>query len=89
MVAVLSCFSRVQLFATPWTVAHQPPLSMGLTRQEYQSGFPFSSPGYLPDPGVKPRSSALAGKFFITSATWEVPKTYGYEGGKGVLGDWG
>ena len=40
------------LFATPWTVAHQAPLSMGFSRQEYWSGFPFPSPGNLPDPGL-------------------------------------
>ena len=51
--------SRVRLFATPWTVAYQSPLSMGFSRQEYWSGLPFPSPGDLPDPGVKPRSSAL------------------------------
>ena len=45
--------SRVQLFATPWTVAHQAPLSMGFSRQEYWSGLPFPSPGDLPDPGIK------------------------------------
>ena len=52
-------FSHVQLFATPWTVAHQAPLSMGLSRQEYWSGLPFPSPGDLPDPGIEPRSPAL------------------------------
>ena len=51
--------SRVQLFATPWTVAHQAPLSMGFSRQEYWSGLPFPSPGDLPDPGIEPRSPAL------------------------------
>ena len=51
--------SRVQLFATPWTVAHQAPLSMGFSRQEYWSGLPFPSPGGLPDPGIEPRSPAL------------------------------
>ena len=44
---------------TPWTVAHQAPLSMKFPRQEYWSGLPFCSPGDLPDPGVKPKSSAL------------------------------
>ena len=44
--------SRVQLFATPWTVAYQAPLSMGFSRQEYWSGLPFPSPGDLPDPGI-------------------------------------
>ena len=43
--------SRVLLFATPWTVAHQAPLSMKLSRQEYWSGLPFSSPGVFPTQG--------------------------------------
>jgi len=51
--------SRVRLFATLWTVAHQAPPSMGFSRQEYWSGLPFPSPGDLPDPGIEPRSSAL------------------------------
>ena len=51
--------SRVLLFATPWTVAFQAPLSMGFSRQEYWSGLPFPSPGDLPDPGFEPRSPAL------------------------------
>ena len=51
--------SRVQLFATPWTVAYQAPLSMGFSRQEYWSGLPFPSPGDLPDPGIEPGSPAL------------------------------
>ena len=44
---------------TPWTVAYQAPPSMGFSRQECWSGLPFSSPGDLPDPGIKPRSPAL------------------------------
>ena len=52
-------FSRVQFFATLWTVAHQAPPSMGFSRQESWSGFPFPSPGDLPNPGIEPRSSAL------------------------------
>ena len=52
----LSC---VQLFVTPWTVAYQAPPSMGFSRQEYWSGFPFPSPGDLPNPGIEPRSPAL------------------------------
>ena len=51
--------SRVRLFVTPWTVAHQAPPSMGFPRQEYWSGLPFPLPGDLPDPGIKPRSPAL------------------------------
>ena len=50
---LLSCFSCVQLFAIPWTVAHQAPLSMGFSWQEYWSGLPFTPPGDLPDPGVR------------------------------------
>ena len=52
-------------FVTPWTVAQEAPLSMGFTRQEYWSGLPFPSPADLPNPGIKPRSPALAGRFFI------------------------
>ena len=52
-------FSRVQLFATPWTIAYQSPLSMAFSRQEYWSGFPFLSPGDLPDPGIEPGSPTL------------------------------
>ena len=51
--------SHVRLFATPWTVAHQAPLSMGFSRQEYWSGLSFPSPGDLHDPGTEPRSPAL------------------------------
>ena len=72
--AVLSCFSRVPLFATPWTVVHQAPLSMGLSRQEYWSGLPFPPPGDLPDSGTELMSltsSALAGGFFTTGAISE------------------
>ena len=45
--------------ASPWTVAHQVPLSMGFSRQEYWSGLPFPSPGDLPHPGIEPGSPAL------------------------------
>ena len=51
--------SRVRLFATPWTVAYQAPLSMGFSRQEYWSGLPFPSPGDHPNPGIEPGSPAL------------------------------
>ena len=53
---VLSC---VQLFVTPWTVAHQASLSMEFSRQEYWSGLLFPSPGDLSDPGTEPRSPML------------------------------
>ena len=63
---VLSHFTHVQLFATPWTTACQAPLSMGFSRQEYWSGLPCSPPGDLPNPGINPASllsPALAGRF--------------------------
>ena len=51
--------SRVQLFVTPCTLAHQAPPSMGFSRKEYWSGLPFPSPGDLPDPGIGPGSPTL------------------------------
>ena len=70
--AMCSCFCSCCLaaklcptLATPWTVAHQAPLSMGFPRKEYWSGLPFPSPGDLSDSGIKPRSPVLAGRFFI------------------------
>ena len=71
---MLSHFSRVQLFATPWTVACQAPLSMGFSEQEYWSGLPCPPLGDLLDPGIEPTfliSPVLVGGFFTTSATWE------------------
>ena len=65
--------SRVQLLATPGTVAHQVPLSTGFPRQEYWNGLPFPSPRELPNQGIEPTSPALADGFFTTSATWETP----------------
>ena len=59
-----------QFFVTLWTIAHQAPLSMGFSRQEYWSGLPFPSPGQLPIPGWKPgllpcrQSPPLAGGFY-------------------------
>ena len=53
---VLSCFSHIQLFGNPWTVAQQAPLSMGFSRQEYWNGLPFPSPEELSNPGIKPAS---------------------------------
>ena len=73
-VSEISRFSRVWLFATPWSVACQAPLFMGFFRQEYWRGLPLTSPGDLPDPGIKLTSlvsPALAGRFFTTSTTWE------------------
>ena len=64
--------SRVQLFATLYTVARQAPLCMGFSRQEYQKGLPCPPPGHLPDPGIDLVSlmpPALAGGFFTTIAS--------------------
>ena len=72
--SVFSCFSHVQLFAIPWLVACQAPLSMGFSRQEYYSGLSCPPPGDLPNPGIKPASLMsllLASRFFTTGATWE------------------
>ena len=57
-----SCLTLV----TPWIVTCQAPLSMGFCRQEYWSGLPFPPPGYLPDSGIEPTSSAFSGEFFTT-----------------------
>ena len=73
---MLSHFSGVWLCATLWDVAHQPPLSMGFSRQEYWSESPCPPAGDLPDPGIQPPSTmspALADKFFTTCATREAP----------------
>ena len=77
MLKMKSRFNHVRLFVTLQTVVHQAPLSVGFSRQEYWSGLPFPPSGDLLDPGIEPvslMSSALAGGFFITSATWEAPK---------------
>ena len=60
---MLSHFSRVQLFVTPWTVAHQVPLSMGFSRQEYWSGLPFPSPYLvLSGPSINPETFLIVKK---------------------------
>ena len=69
--------SHVCLFATPWTVAHQAPLCMGLSQQEHWNGLPFPIPGDLSDSGIEPispkspASPALAGGFLYHCNTWE------------------
>ena len=68
------CAKLLQLYLTLWdlwTIACQAPLSKGFSRQEYWDGLPCPPPGSLPNSGIKPRSPALAGGFFTTSATWE------------------
>ena len=71
--------SHVWLFATPWTIARQAPLSMEFFRQEYCSGLPCPLPGHLPSPGINPTSltsPALTSRFFTTSTTWETHLHY-------------
>ena len=65
--------SVVSSSATVWTVTHQTSLSTEFSRQEHWSGFPFPSPGNLPDPGINPASPALAGGFFTTTAPGAQP----------------
>ena len=74
-----SYVSCIRLCVTLWTVAHQIPLSMGFSKQKYWSELPCPPPGDLLDPGIKPaslRSSALAGRFLTTRATWESPASH-------------
>ena len=71
LLPVLLCYwaqllSHIQFFVTTQTTAHQAPLSMGSSQQEYWSGLPFPPSGDLPDPGIKPTPPALAGRFFPT-----------------------
>ena len=63
-IRMLSHFSHVRLFANPWNVARQAPLSMGFSRQEYWSRLPFPFLGDRPNPRIKPRPPALTGRFF-------------------------
>ena len=63
--------SRVRLFATPWTVARQAALSMGILQASMLDWVATPPPGDLPDPGMEPTSPALAGKSFGTSTAWE------------------
>ena len=74
-----SCISCIRLCVTLWTVAHKAPLSMGYSKQKYWSELPCPPPGNLLDPGIKPaslRSSALAGRFLTTRATWKAPSSH-------------
>ena len=87
--AVLSHFSRVGLFAVLWPVAHQAPLSMGFSKQEYWRGFPYPTAGDLPNPRIKRASltsPALGGRFFTTEPP-KVPyrgiEMFGFSRGEG------
>ena len=71
--------SGVRLFATPQTVAHEAPMSMGFSRQEYWNGLPFPPQGDLPDPGmgpISPLSPTLAGRFFTTVSPGNLKKDH-------------
>ena len=70
----IQSLSRVRLFVTPWTVAHQAPLSMEFSRQEYCSGWPVPFLGDLPNSGIEPASpvsTALTSGFFTTEPPWK------------------
>ena len=67
----MCCSKLLQSCVTPWTVAHQAPLSMGLSGQEKWSGLACLPPGNLPDPGIELTSPAPAGRFLTTSTPWE------------------
>ena len=77
-ICVLSRFSHVQLFATPWAVACQAPLSMGFSRLEYWSGLPFPSPGDLSNPGTEPACLAAPARCMdsLSLATGEALHTH-------------
>ena len=69
MNASMCVYSVMSDSATPWTLTHQVPLSMGFSKQEYWSGLSYPPPGDLPDPGMEPESlapPALVGRFFTT-----------------------
>ena len=72
---MLSRFSRVPLFVTPWTIAHQAPLSMGFSRQEYWSGLPCPPTGDPPYSGIELMSPALQAESLPLSH-WEAPIVY-------------
>ena len=67
----MKSLSHVQLFATPWTVAHQAPPSVGFSKQEYWSGLLFPSPGDLADPGIEPGSLALQADALLSESPGE------------------
>ena len=75
----MKSLSRVRLFVTPWTAAHQAPPSMEFSRQEYWSGLPFPSPEDLPHPGIEPgflalRADALPKNNSVLSKNYYIPK---------------
>ena len=72
----MKSLSRIQLFATPWTVACEAPPSMEFSRQEYWNGLPFPSSVDLPDPGIKPRSPALQAAALPSEPPGKPPNIY-------------
>ena len=73
---VAQMLTRVRLSATSWTVAHWASMSMGFSMQEYWSGLPFPSPGYLTDTGIKPGSPALQADALISEPPGKPPGKY-------------
>ena len=63
-------------FVSPWTIASQPPLTMGFSSLDYWTGLPFLSPGDLPDPGIEPMSPSLAGGFFTAEPSEKSPNKH-------------
>ena len=87
--------SFIRLFVTPWTVAHQAPLSMEFSRQGSWRGLPFPTPGDLPDPEIKPASlasPALAGVLFTPELLGSIYISLDYNGNTlysvANVGDW-
>ena len=66
-----SVTSLCPTLCNPWAVVHQSPLCMGFSRQECWSGLPLPSPVDLPDPGIEPKTPALAGGFFTAKPQWK------------------
>ena len=81
------CHSVVSNSATLWTVAHQVPLSMGFSRQEYWSGLPFPSPGGLPNPGIKLRPPALQADSLLSEQPGKPKEHLKYTGILQLLGN--
>ena len=75
-IAAVQLLCCVWLCVTTWTVAHQPPLSVGIARHEYWSGLPFPSLEDFPKSGIEPVSPSLAGQFFTTKPTGMPRRTY-------------
>ena len=77
--AAAEVLSHVQLFVTPWAIAHQAPLSMEFSRQEYCSGLPCLPPGNLPNPGIKPMSPVLQAVSLLSEPLEKLNMNYGVQ----------